>query len=232
MRTVTSTADRGAIGGQILAIATVAFAVLLGALALSNEAGPGSNVDGEVVSGRDSVAVLGDSITVDAEDAMRARLGDSYNLAVDAVAGLTTTEQIAGADRLAARAVPTDQLVVNLGTNDVSFDVPLAESRRSLEAIIGRFGEARCIHLVTITDKARDQDPVVEWTEAVRFNEMLRTLAGDPRVRFVEWAAVLDANDSDGGGSFLNDRVHPNEAGQVALSDAVGESLAGCGAAG
>ncbi len=180
------------------------------------------------MSGQDSVAVLGDSITVDTADTMRARLGDSYDLAIDAVAGLTTTEQIAGADRLAARAVPADQLVVNLGTNDVSFDVPLAESRRSLETIIGRFGDARCIHLVTITDKARDEDPVVAWTEAVRFNEMLRTLAGDPRVRFVEWAAVLDANDVDGSGSLLNDRVHPNEAGQVALSDAVGESLAGC----
>ena len=225
---MTSAADRGAIGGQILAVATVAFAVLLGALALSNESGSRSTVDGEPVSGLDSVAVLGDSITVDTEDTMRARLGDSYDLAIDAVAGLTTTEQIAGADRLVARAVPADQLVVNLGTNDVSFDVPLAESRRSLEAIIGRFGEARCIHLVTITDKAREEDPVVAWAEAVRFNEMLRTLAGDPRVRFVEWAAVLDANDVDGSGPLLKDRVHPNEAGQVALSDAVGESLAGC----
>ena len=229
---MTSAPDRGVIGRQILAIATVSFAVLLGALALSNESGPVSPDGGEAVSGRDSVAVLGDSITADTEDTMRARLGDGYDLAIDAVAGLTTTEQIAGADRLAGRAVAADQLVVNLGTNDVSFGVPRAESRRSLEAIIGRFDEARCIHLVTITDKARDEDPVVAWADAVRFNEMLRTLAGDPRVRFVEWATVLDANDSEGSESLLNDRVHPNEAGQVALSDAVGESLAGCAAAG
>ncbi len=212
----------------MLIVAILAMAVLLGALAFSNEGAPGSTAGGSAVPVRDSVAVLGDSIFFDTEATMRARLGGSYDLAIDAVPGLTTTEQIAGAERLASQAAPADQLVVNLGTNDVFRGTPLAESRRSLEAIIGQFGDARCVHLVTITDKARDQDPVVPWPEAVRFNEMLRTLAGDDRVRFVEWAAVLDANDADGSASLLNDLVHPNEAGKVALSDAVGESIAGC----
>ncbi|MCU0311910.1 MAG: SGNH/GDSL hydrolase family protein [Acidimicrobiales bacterium] len=224
---------------QVLAVLTIVLAVVVGALALGGEeslrsslrsVGPGIP-EGEAAA--PSVALLGDSIFSESADTLSDRLEPTYDVAIDAVPGLTTTQQIAGADRLAAEAAPVDQVVVNLGTNDAAQEVDPTESRRSLEQILATFPEARCVHLVTITDKARDLDPVVAWDEAVRVNEMLRTLAGDPRVRFVEWAAILDDNDpADGGGSnlgpLLRDRVHPTVAGQQALAEAVATSLDGC----
>lgn len=174
------------------------------------------------------VAMLGDSIFYGAEDTMQARHGGEWDLRFDAVPGATTTDQLGAATKLARRTDATGQLVVELGTNDVARDLPLDESRRSMEQILSDFPEVRCIHLVTVTDMQRDVDPNVPWVEAAEYNEMLREFTDDPRVRIVEWAKLLTANDTRSTGSLLRDNVHPNDRGNVALSDLVAASLAGC----
>ena len=204
-------------------LALLVLAVVAGVVLLWREPSPA-----DPITRRDSVSLLGDSIFAGAEATLRQTLGDRWNVRLDAVSGLTTADQIQGAERLAGRAVPADHLVVNLGTNDVFREVPLEESRRSLDEILAKFDSVRCIHLVTVTDKLRPDRATEVIPSAVAFNAMLRGFATDPRVRIIEWAQVLDANDADAAGPLLADQVHPNERGNVVLGDAVATSLAGC----
>jgi lysophospholipase L1-like esterase len=174
------------------------------------------------------VAMLGDSIFFDAAATFQARYGEEWDFAFDAVPGATTTDQLGAAEELARRTDPRGQLVVELGTNDTFRGLPLEESRRSMERILADFPEARCIHLVTVTDEQREEEPKGPWVEAEAYNDMLREFERDPRVRIVEWAELLSANDSRTTGSLLRDNVHPNKRGEVALADLVAGSLADC----
>jgi hypothetical protein len=182
------------------------------------------------------VAMVGDSIFWGATDLIQARHGVDWTMRIDAVPGATTNEQVGAAAGLAQVTDPVGQLVVELGTNDAHQGRSLDESRRSMEQILALFPEARCIHLVTVTDTLRDTAPGASWTAAVAYNDMLREFTDDPRVHMVEWAALLSANDVRFGGpvgvrsngALLGDNVHPNPDGQVALSDLVAESLATC----
>jgi lysophospholipase L1-like esterase len=207
----------GATTGSVRLVVVLTVAIVVGGLVLWRYVQPASDV-----------AMLGDSIFHGAEETIQARYGDEWDMEFDAVPGATTTDQLAAAARLALRTEGRGQLVVGLGTNDVFQGVPLDESRRSMERILAEFPEVRCIHLVTVTDEQREVDPKVPWVEAEAYNDMLRGFERDPRVRIVEWAALLTANDSRTTGPLLRDNVHPNDRGNVALADLVAESLAGC----
>lgn len=203
--------------GSVRLVVVLVVTLVLGGLVLWRYVQPASDV-----------AMLGDSIFDGVEETIQARYGDEWDLWFDAVPGATTTDQLRAAERLALRTDGRGQLVVALGTNDVFQGLPLDESRRSMEQILGEFPDVRCIHLVTVTDSQREAQPSEPWVEAQAYNEMLREFERDPRVRMVEWAGLLSANDSRSTGPLLRDNVHPNARGNVALADLVAASLADC----
>jgi lysophospholipase L1-like esterase len=176
------------------------------------------------------VALIGDSIFDMSESALRGRLADDWDVRIDAVPGATTIDQLDAALELAARRPPADQVVIELGTNDVTSGTPLEQSRATLEEVVAAFPSARCIHLVTVTDVWRNDGVVAPWEVAATYNEMLRELAeGDPRITIVEWAAALREGDADpSGNARLDDPVHPSTAGEQVLATLVADALAAC----
>lgn len=203
--------------GSVRLVVVLVVTVVVGALVLWRYVQPPTEV-----------AMLGDSIFYGADATIQDRYGDEWDLQFDAVPGATTTDQLGAATGLAERVDRRGQLVVELGTNDVFRAVPLDESRRSMQRILADFPDVRCIHLVTVTDMQREVEPNVPWVEAATYNDMLREFTTDPRVRIVEWADLLSANDDRSGGPLLTDNVHPNDRGNVALADLVAASLSDC----
>jgi lysophospholipase L1-like esterase len=183
---------------------------------------------GAVGSGAPALAVVGDSILHGAVEELEVRLGDAWELRVDAVSGATAAQQVDAAVELAALEPPADQLVVDLGTNDVTGGVALAESVDAIERIMASHPQARCVHLVTVTDRRRDAEGITRWPEAEELNAALRGLTSDPRVRIVDWADLL--RQADGAEpALLVDLVHPSPAGNEVLVDAIAESVEACG---
>ncbi|MCD9623874.1 SGNH/GDSL hydrolase family protein [Rhabdothermincola salaria] len=200
-----------------------------GAGASEGEEGDGAvtvlGADGD----RPALALIGDSIFFGAAAVFDERLGDGWELRLHAVPGNTTREQVAGALEVAAAEPPVEQVVINLGTNDVTSLRPLDESTAALTEIVAAYPDARCLHLVTVTDRRRDEGRIERWPEAEALNAAWRGIAAsDPRIRVVDWADILRRAD----GSepvLLEDQVHPSPAGDEVLVEAIAESLAGCG---
>jgi len=189
--------------------------------------------DGVAATGADgdrpALALIGDSIFFGAAGVLEDRLGDAWELRLHAVPANTTRDQVPAALEVAAEEPPVEQVVVNLGTNDVTGQRPLDESVAALTDIVAAYPDARCIHLVTVTDRRRDDGRVERWPEAEALNAAWRGVAAsDPRIRVVDWADILRLAD----GSepvLLEDEVHPSPAGDDALVDAVAASVEACG---
>lgn len=180
---------------------------------------------------RPRVALLGDSITVVSEDALRGELRHDYRLDIEATSGLRTDQLVPAVD---AEVPPgQDQVVINLGTNDVGQSWPLEQSEASLRELLARFPDARCIHLVTVNERILDfAGRGAENERARAFNAMLaRVAASRPGADVVDWTAEVDAYVAAGEpeGPFTTDSVHPTPAGQRALARMYHRALDACG---
>ena len=85
------------------------------------------------------VVVIGDSITNLIKGPLKKDLpGDKYGLSVAAINGQTSTEMAPVAAKLArSKGSETDQVIINLGTNDVLQQKRPEDAIRSITQIVG-----------------------------------------------------------------------------------------------
>lgn len=165
----------------------------------------------------DSVVVLGDSITALGHGSLEESLGDTYGLSISGNFGKTVEQVIPEAQRLAGER-SYDQVIINLGSNDVLQELPVDESMAAMRQMVALYPDARCIHLVDINEHM-----VIESTgeprtdQAVAFNEALEELSGsDDRVSLISWNDVAseELNDDQPPWSNLTtDSIHPTDQG-------------------
>jgi lysophospholipase L1-like esterase len=173
------------------------------------------------------VALIGDSITANLQKEAKRRLGDDYALTVDGRPGYLAGEQLPAVEN--AARFPFDQVVINLGTNDVmTSDHDLDETVASLDQAVTAVAGIRCVHLVTVSEgminETDDAGP-----RARRVNQAIREIAArHPNVRVIDWAAIERQEQADRGEPITTDTVHPTDVGNRVLADAYGESLAAC----
>jgi lysophospholipase L1-like esterase len=176
---------------------------------------------------RPAVALIGDSITANLESTARGRLGGDYALSVDGRPGFLADQQLPTAVNTAR--FPFDQVVINLGTNDVmNSDHDLEETTASLGQITGAVAVIRCAHLVTVSEEMVN-DTGDAGPRARRLNDAIRAIAAEhPNVRVIDWATIERDYEREHGETITTDTVHPNDVGNRVLADAYGASLATC----
>ncbi|MCU1354577.1 MAG: hypothetical protein JWM05_3786 [Acidimicrobiales bacterium] len=178
---------------------------------------------------RQRVVVLGDSITVLTRPELE-RKAHSYKLAIGAVSGVRV-EQMVGPAKDMAKLRPR-QLIINLGTNNVTGrDDPTAIITRIGE-IIQQFDSAECIHLVTVNAAIVRLDDAGLPDRIRRVNDGIQLLAAQhkDRIDVIDWSAqvgkYLQAKSPRG--LVLSDTVHPTKLGQVMLADDYVRALKSC----
>jgi hypothetical protein len=181
----------------------------------------------ELMRPRPPVALIGDSITAMSATALHRRLDGDWSVTIDGRPGFRIDQQLDAARRIAARA--PEQVVINLGTNDVNQGVDLAASAAAMEQMVSLFGSARCIHLVTVNESMLAGN-LEARRGAETLNAAYRAIAEqDPRVRIIDWAAIVDGWQArHPGESITTDTVHPTDEGIDLLVTAYGEALASC----
>ncbi len=180
---------------------------------------------------RQPVGLVGDSITLLSGGELRAALGGSYAVKIDATSGHRIDEQMGAAASAVARK--NEQIIINLGTNDVmQGDTDIDDAGARLEEMVAMFPDVRCIHLVTVSDAVRHDgvDPSEVPRRAKAINDTIRSLAHeDDRIRVVDWnQMVRDYQRDHPGTSPTEDTIHPNDAGKELLVDAYKAALTNC----
>jgi hypothetical protein len=177
---------------------------------------------------KSAVGYLGDSITDQARPTLESDLAADPDK-VKAVGGIKIEEMVIPAQDLAA--LHPEQVVINLGTNNVLAIDPVDQEATSLQQLVDTFPAARCVHVVTINEHMASPPPKDLKAGAEQLNERIRAMAAaDSRVRVVDWAKVVDDYDAAGDpdGPLTSDTVHPVGTGEKLLIDAYRRSIDAC----
>lgn len=177
------------------------------------------------------MAVLGDSITsLDTED-LEADLGDDYRFDISGNFGMTTDQVRPEVEVLSQRTF--DQVIINLGTNDVLQGDPAQHAVDVIAQYVALFDSARCLHVVTINEHMENQrngQPTAE--QARQFNEALRNFAeSQERVTLIDWNAVVAQNLNNATpptSTLTSDSIHPTPEGNQALNALYADALGDC----
>jgi lysophospholipase L1-like esterase len=176
----------------------------------------------------DRIVVVGDSITLTSGGALEESLAD-FDSDIRAKLGATVTDMLPAAQELAG--THPQQVLIDLGTNDVNHGTPTATTQTALTQMIGMFPDAECIYLVDInTHMAETGTP--STAAAVAANKVIAELArNDDRIEVIGWNQIVtdDLERHDGTSTLLVDTVHPNAEGQAQLADAMGDAFDRCG---
>ena len=159
---------------------------------------------------RPTVALVGDSITANLESTARRQLGDDFALAVDGRPGFLADQQLPVAVNMAR--FPFDQVVINLGTNDVmNSDHNLDETTAALGQITDAVAGIGCVHLVTVSE-GMINDTGDAGPHARRVNDAIRAIAAEhPNIRVIDWATIERDYEREHDTKITTDTVHPNE---------------------
>jgi hypothetical protein len=176
---------------------------------------------------RPAVALIGDSITANLDATAHRELGDDYALTIDGKPGFLVDQQLPAVTN--AARFPFDQIIVNLGTNDVmTSDHDLGETSSNLAQIADVLSGVRCVHLVTVSEEMVNSTNDA-GVRAQRVNDSIRAIASThPNVRVIDWASLERDYERDHGEIITSDTVHPNDVGNKVLAGAYGESLDAC----
>ncbi len=180
----------------------------------------------------DSVVVLGDSITALGYGSLEENLGGTYALSISGNFGKTVEQVIPEAQRLAGER-NYDQVIINLGSNDVLQELPVDESMAAMRRMVALYPDARCVHLVDINEHM-----VIESTgesrtdQAVEFNEALEEFSSsDRRLSVISWNEVAseELNDEQPEWSTLtSDSIHPTAQGNEEIDQLYRAALRRC----
>jgi lysophospholipase L1-like esterase len=173
------------------------------------------------------VHFIGDSITDQAKPALVERF-DIPDGNVASISGATIDQMLEHAAQVALDE--PDQVVINLGTNDVLATEDAATNAALIQQMASHFTSARCIHVVTINEHMFATDGRDLHGAAVALNQRLRALAGQHQWRVIDWAAIVIEYDASGSprGPLTDDTVHPTALGEQMLLDAYEASLSSC----
>lgn len=177
----------------------------------------------------DRVAILGDSLTRQTTGETTAAVGTVARPAVLGLAGLRADEVGPVADRFAATG--PDQVVIELGTNDVLAREDPALTAADLDQLLARFPSVGCVTFVTLGTTGGNEPDFDARAEAV--DAHLRSLPeADARVQIADWARLLAdhrAGGSPGGSWTISDDVHLTPAGEDAWAELLRGAVAACG---
>ena len=129
-----------------------------------------------------------------------------------------------------AAAADPEQVIVNLGSNDVLLSWPLDRSVEAYTRLLGYFDDARCVHLVTVNERFRSNVDEGLAFRALLLNNQIRLLAASAGARVIDWSKMVADYEAAGSpyGPITSDSVHPTELGQKMLADAYREGLRTC----
>jgi len=194
--------------------------------AVADDAGPA-----EVPAGpgpTDDVALVGDSITEQADATFRSALQPPYHLRVSGRGGYRIEEMEPYAIELATGK--PEQVVINLGTNDVLRNWPLDKSVAALNRMVNEFKATRCLHLVTISEYLVIPDDSGSKARAAALNAEIRRLAQTRNFDVIDWSGLVSRYTAQGepDGPITADSVHPTELGRKKLTDLYRQALDRC----
>ncbi len=162
---------------------------------------------------------------------MTEKLGTAYDVVVDGAFGARIGDRVEAAQGHAL-AQP-DQVVVNLGTNDVVVGTPIDVAAGAMESILTALDDVECVHVVTVGQNLiGDGVPLPMQSAAV--NELIvDAVRRHPNAELVRWdraqeAAAIRRGDLT---ALTSDGVHPDLEGQAVLADAYADVLSDCGRA-
>lgn len=174
--------------------------------------------------GGNSIVLLGDSLTVLVHERFAADTDGTYDVKMSATWGLRIDEELDVAARVAAD--DPDQVVVNLGTNNVLQRYDSVASAEDLDTLVGQLSDVRCVHIVTVNEHISrlGEDYTAESTA---LNEAIRTVAARRlNTHVIDWNAILTERGT--ADLISEDGVHPNPAGVAALSAAYRDAVDDC----
>ncbi|MBK5221931.1 MAG: SGNH/GDSL hydrolase family protein [Acidimicrobiia bacterium] len=197
---------------------------LVALLAVALLAGCSSDDDGP------DVLVVGDSITdMSREAIIGAVADDQIELRIEAVPGATSTQMRERVTPLAGEV--GEQVVINLGTNDIIGGRDPAETAVEIAALVDQHPGVRCVHVTTVNPGVVTFVDADVDQQVIAFNLGMFDLERQRlHVNVIDWAGAL-ADPPDGGVAtdyLEDDGIHPNEAGTQLLARLYAEALASC----
>jgi hypothetical protein len=176
----------------------------------------------------DDVVIIGDSITEQAEPMLLDELQPDAVVRVRGRGGYRIEQMEPYA--IEAAAAEPEQVIINLGSNDVLLSWSLDRSVEAYARLLDYFDDARCVHVVTVNERFFSMtDDGLGW-RALLLNAQIRELAAENGADVVDWANMVADYEAVGApyGPITTDSVHPTELGQKMLADAYRESLRTC----
>jgi hypothetical protein len=210
---------RSSIIAGLAALVVLLFLLVTAAFALKSDGTPHPK----------RVLFVGDSITDQARSVLPTSFPSDDTVDVQAVPGRKFAEMLPFA--LQAAASKPDEVVINLGSNDVLLGETPAVTEPAMASMFDAFANTPCVTLVTVNQHfifGSDQG-----ARARRINDELRGAAAAHGWSVVDWNQMVEDHIAAGnpGGPITTDSVHPSEAGQRLLIDAERASLDRCEAA-
>ncbi len=177
-----------------------------------------------------TVAMIGDSITYWSASAIGPALGAvGFRSSVSGVQGLTTLDASWVVGHYAA--APPSVLVVELGTNDLSYmarglpGYTMAEVQARLAAVVDRFPTS-CVVVSTVSAH-RSAAWRPEWQAYNERAGELNTWVHATFPRVLDWEQAV-ADSLANGSPILADEVHPNDAGIAVLAQLTAQAASSC----
>lgn len=243
------------IGSSAVALVLVGSAAIVGGVGRESETATGVGVNGggttqtapdDTAPGQrvgshprpttHSVVIVGDSITYQSTDELHA-LADQRGISLTIEATPRATARLMLEQARFVDPGRVDQMIINVGTNDIIQAVPLDRTLADIVELIRLYPEARCVHLVTINAHMVSLTDDRLHRRTLTMNGSLRYLAEEwPEVHLIDWAEILaESSESPempmAGLLLAQDSVHTNPFGQAVLADAYVAALDRCDAA-
>lgn len=173
------------------------------------------------------VAIVGDSITVVSAGQISDQL-DAYEVSTKAVVGATASDMLPAAAELAQKR--PEQLVVNLGSNDVRRSFPASQTEADYRTLLAGFPDTQCITFVSINTHMDFGKGVQSKTAGALNVVLLKLASADQRISIVDWNTIVtdDMAAHAGKSTLIDDTVHPNAKGQKVLISAIHDQLKQC----
>lgn len=177
-----------------------------------------------VFGGSGTVVLFGDSLTVLVMKDVTNGAKPDIDVTTKGTWGLRIDELIDPAAEVAA--TDPDQVVVNLGTNNVLQRRDIVASNQDLDRLVEELSDVRCIHLVTVNEQIHHLGG--DFTKEARaLNDEIRRLAARRlNTTVIDWNQMV--LDHAGDNIMDADTVHPNPAGITLLAAAYLEAIRAC----
>lgn len=177
------------------------------------------------VTARPRVLVLGDSITQQSDPTLHDGLDVAYDLTVWGIGGSRADEHVHDGELF--RAVDPEQVIIDLGTNDVLQGTPAEQTIAALTRIGLACAGARAVHFVTVTEGVFAEGSPVLRARSVELNRRIEVMAAAHGWHVIPWHAVVDQYLEAGEpeGPITSDTIHPTDVGRRLLAAACAQAL-------